>query len=170
MSNGYDLSWAWGIGIIGFAIGIGCGLAIGLLLRGNRRREEELEQEVTAQQRQFDAYRVQVNQHFQTTSELVQKMTDSYRDVYTHLAAGSAALCKDEVAAPSLEFADQPVLDNPAQDVAPDRAAAEDPADTEAAPSREIDDDRENDTVIGDSPHVPRLDSEAPPTPRTPPT
>lgn len=166
MSNGYDLSWAWGIGIIGFAIGIGCGLAIGLLLRGNKRREEQLEQELSAQHRQLDAYRAQVNQHFQTTSELVQKMTDSYRDVYTHLAAGSAALCKDAVAAPSLEFAEQPVLENPAQDITPDGPEAEDPADAERARSPES----ENDGVIGDSPHVPQPDAEEPHAPRTPPT
>jgi uncharacterized membrane-anchored protein YhcB (DUF1043 family) len=158
MESGYDLSWIWGIGLAGFAAGIACGLAISLLLRGNRQRVEELERELAALHQQFDGYRDQVNRHFLTTSELVQKMTDSYRDVYEHLAAGSAALCQNPVATPSLDFTRQPVLDNPAPSPSLDESGAEKSADAETDPLQ----DAENDTVMGDAPYVPRLETEEP--------
>jgi uncharacterized membrane-anchored protein YhcB (DUF1043 family) len=158
MESGYDLSWIWGIGLAGFAAGIACGLAISLLLRGNRQRVEELERELAALHQQFDGYRDQVNRHFLTTSELVQKMTDSYRDVYEHLAAGSAALCQNPVATPSLDFTRQPVLENPAPSPSLDESGAEKSADAETDPLQ----DAESDTVMGDAPYVPRLETEEP--------
>ena len=94
MDSGLGMSWLWGIGLASFAAGVACGLGIGFLLRGSRERIAELEQELTDLQSHFDGYREQVNRHFLTTSELVQKMTDSYRDVYEHLATGSEKLCR----------------------------------------------------------------------------
>jgi uncharacterized membrane-anchored protein YhcB (DUF1043 family) len=164
MDSGYDLSWVWGIGLAGFAAGIACGLAIGLLLRGNRRRVEELEQELAGLHQQFDGYREEVNRHFLTTSELVQKMTDSYRGVYEHLAAGSAALCQNPVTTPNLDFTRHPLLENPPQTSSLNETGAEKSADAETDPLQ----DAESDTLMGDAPYVPRLETEEPVSPRTP--
>jgi uncharacterized membrane-anchored protein YhcB (DUF1043 family) len=164
MDSGYDLSWAWGIGLAAFAAGIACGLAIGFLLQGNRRRAQELEEELAGLHRQFDSYRDQVNRHFLTTSELVQKMTDSYRDVYEHLAAGSAALCQTPVTTPNLDFTRHPVLENPPQTPTPEETGTEKSADAETDPLQ----DSESDTLMGDAPYVPRLETEDPVNRRTP--
>ena len=164
MDSGFDLSWVWGIGIAGFAFGLACGLAAGYLMRGNRQRVEELEEELSGLRRQFDGYREQVNQHFLTTSELVQKMTDSYRDVYEHLAAGSEKLCRAPVDAPSLDFTRQPVLESDAQTPAPEEPGAQEFSDAETDPLR----DNENDSCMGDAPHVPHLETEQRTSPRTP--
>ena len=49
-------------------------------------------------QRSHAHYRDEVSDHFSTTAELVQQMTDSYKDVYQHLASGAQDLCSTDVA------------------------------------------------------------------------
>jgi uncharacterized membrane-anchored protein YhcB (DUF1043 family) len=161
MGGSFDVSWVWGIGLISFACGIAFGLGISFLVRGDRRRVRELEREFTDLQREFDHYREQVSEHFLTTSELVQKMTDSYRDVYEHLAGGSQVLCQNPVSTPSLDFTQKPVIEtsfeNPSEE------------DSEQTPGQRRTDppeDGESDTCFGDAPHVPSLDSEQPASPR----
>lgn len=155
MGSGFDISWVWAIGLISFAFGIAVGLGISFLVRGNRQRVQELEGELTDLQRQFNHYREQVSDHFLTTSELVQKMTDSYRDVYEHLASGSQALCQNPVNTPSLDFTQQPVLESATKNLSEEG--------DEQAPGRtgtEPPEDNESDTCIGDAPHVPSLEAE----------
>lgn len=154
MDSGLEMSWLWGIGIAGVVIGTACGIGIGLLLRsGHRQRVAELENELAQLQSDFDGYREKVNQHFLTTSELVQKMTDSYRDVYEHLATGSEQLCRSPVSTPSLDFTQQPVLEHPDQEAPAHDSGAGEPGDAETAPME----DDDSDTFLGDAPHVPRL-------------
>ena len=151
MESGMDLSWTWGMGLIGFAFGVACGVGIGYLTLCNSRRSQALQEKCDALQREFDAYRSQVGQHFQRTSQLVQKMTDSYREVYEHLATGSQALCQNPVSTPRLDIPDQPVLESAATS-----QAAEGFSDAETNAPNETDTD--TDDYLGDSPHVPTLD------------
>lgn len=164
MDSGFDSSWSWAIGLIGFAFGLALGSGIGFLLRGGRRRVQELEEELAALERQFNDYRQQVARHFRTTSELVQKMTDSYRDVYEHLASSSQTLCQTELHHPNLDFTRQPVLDTDTQQPAGTHHDQEF-ADAETDPP----DDTGGDTCMGDAPCVPRLDidEQQPASPRT---
>lgn len=164
MESGIGLSWAWGIGLIGFALGVACGVGIGYVTLCNSRRSKLLQEKCDALQREFDAYRGQVGQHFERTSELVQKMTDSYREVYEHLATGSQALCQDPVTTPRLDIPDQPVLESGKADKAADGFSD---AETDGLNDTGTD----TDDYLGDSPHVPTLDlqdEEAAATPRTP--
>lgn len=85
--------------------GIGClavGMVIGYFFAGritnNPAKVTELEQKLQDLQRTHERYRDEVSEHFSTTAELVQQMTDSYRDVYQHLASGAQDLCTGEVA------------------------------------------------------------------------
>ena len=50
-------------------------------------------------QQDLTDYKKEVETHFETTAELVNKMTESYRDVYKHLASGAKTLCADEAKA-----------------------------------------------------------------------
>lgn len=84
---------------------IGClavGIAIGFVLAGRANtvpsNVTELEQKLQDLQRNHAHYRDEVSGHFSTTAELVQQMTDSYKDVYQHLATGAQELCSGEVA------------------------------------------------------------------------
>lgn len=58
----------------------------------------QLEQQIEDLQQTHKAYRENVSTHFNTTAELIQQMTESYKDVYQHLASGAQSLCDHEVA------------------------------------------------------------------------
>ncbi|MFC1774484.1 YhcB family protein [Pseudomonadota bacterium] len=155
MESGFSSSWAWGVGLISFAFGLACGIAGAYFTTGNRQRIRELESELASAQQQFDGYREQVSQHFMKTSDLVQKMTASYRDVYEHLAGGSQALCKDPVSTPQLDIPYQPVLGNDGHDdpAEPNEASENEFADAETDPLQTS----EEDACLGDAPNVPDL-------------
>lgn len=102
----------WLIGISAFAAGIAIGIvSAGKLGRTDPARICELERQLDALQRRHDSYRASVSEHFSTTAELVQNMTESYRDVYQHLAGGAQNLCSEEVAGKMLPGRDQSLFD-----------------------------------------------------------
>ena len=89
--------WLTGIGCL--AIGICLGVIVASRLKNsNPSRVTALEETVEQLQTQHERYREHVGQHFSMTAELVQQMTESYRDVYQHLATGAQELCSGEVA------------------------------------------------------------------------
>ncbi|MDO8273335.1 MAG: DUF1043 family protein [Gammaproteobacteria bacterium] len=81
---------------------LAAGVAIGFVLAGrvntNPARITELEKNLQDLERTHSRYKDEVSEHFSVTAELVQQMTDSYRDVYQHLASGAQDLCTGEVA------------------------------------------------------------------------
>lgn len=160
MESGFSLSWAWGIGLISFAFGLAFGIVGAYLTTGNRQRIEELESRLASTQQKFDSYREQVSQHFLKTSDLVQKMTSSYRDVYEHLASGSQALCEEPVATPQLDIPQQPVLGSESssdQDKRAEPETAENEfTDAETDPLKTSEDD----VCLGDAPNIPDIGSE----------
>lgn len=84
---------------------IGClaiGIVIGFIISGRTKaapsKLTDLEKQLEELQNSHNRYREEVSSHFSMTAELVQQMTDSYRDVYQHLATGAQELCSGEVA------------------------------------------------------------------------
>ena len=55
MESGIGLGWAWGIGLIGFALGVACGVGAAYLTLCNSRRSKVLQEKCDALQREFDA-------------------------------------------------------------------------------------------------------------------
>lgn len=90
------------------------GIAIGFVLAGrttsNPEKISDLEQQLQELQRSHAHYREEVSEHFSTTAELVQQMTDSYKDVYQHLATGAQELCSGEVASKLLPASSEGVF------------------------------------------------------------
>ena len=85
-------------------------------MTGNRRRTQELQDKLQSLQQEFDSYHDQVGQHFLKTSELVQNMTESYRDVYEHLATGSQVPCVRRLSThPVWTFPEHPTLESQPQ-------------------------------------------------------
>jgi len=82
-------------GLLLLIIGAIAGLIIGLLVAafGWKRKDSGNAATVNDLQNELADYKGQVNEHFAKTSQLVGKLTDDYREVYRHLASGSAALC-----------------------------------------------------------------------------
>lgn len=96
---------------------VGClavGIAIGFVLAGrttsNPQKISDLEQQLQDLQRSHARYREEVSEHFSMTAELVQQMTDSYKDVYQHLATGAQELCSGDVASKLLPASSEGVF------------------------------------------------------------
>jgi uncharacterized protein len=125
-----------------FASAVAVGLVIGFVF-GRRsardtRRIRELEAhleslekdrehtraELAATRDAFEAYRGSVAEHFSGTSDLLRDLTERYRRVYTHLAAGAQSLCPQDFAGLAKGFAAETL------------AAGEDPAEEAPAPER----------------------------------
>lgn len=85
--------------LLGGAIGVVAGWYLAMNTRGDNKRklildlETQLEQ---ASQSRAD-YEAEVAEHFSETADLLHKLTDDYRAVYTHLAEGAQQLCGDQV-------------------------------------------------------------------------
>jgi uncharacterized membrane-anchored protein YhcB (DUF1043 family) len=74
-------------------------VALGMLLGGGlvtllskRPSKTALQQKLDIVQTEFEAHKETVNDHFVTTSELVNELTESYVKVYKHLSDGAAQL------------------------------------------------------------------------------
>jgi len=110
--------------IIGGAIGGIAGFYLAFNTRSDNKRKVimDLENQIDrAKQDQAD-YEAEVSDHFSQTAELLRKLTDDYRAVYTHLADGAEQLCGDRVSiseaaltAPATDSTDKPHLVEVAQ-------------------------------------------------------
>jgi len=79
------------------AMGVIVGAIIGFLIarfNGSSNSESEL----VAAREALDQYRADVADHFKRSSGLIAEMTNSYRNVYQHMADGAQQLCSAEVA------------------------------------------------------------------------
>ncbi len=158
MVSGIGSNWVWVAGLIVFALGVASGTGFTYLMTVNtRRRTIELQEKLNQLQQELDIYRDQVGQHFRKTSELVQAMTDSYRNVYEHLAKGSEVLCQDPVSTPRLDFPQRSKPDSEAETTSP--APDTDITDTFSDAETDSMDELDADAILGDTPRVPNLDS-----------
>ncbi|MDA9942748.1 YhcB family protein [Luminiphilus sp.] len=85
--------------IIGGAIGSLIGWYAALASRGDNKRKIilELESQLDQAQQNKADYEAEVTEHFSRTADLLNKLTDDYRSVYTHLANGADQLCGDQI-------------------------------------------------------------------------
>jgi len=88
--------WLMGIACLAFGVVIGVGFAG--KLNASPSRIQDLENRIQQLNDTHSEYREGVSEHFGMTAELIQHMTESYREVYQHLAMGAQELCSTEVA------------------------------------------------------------------------
>lgn len=82
--------WMWLI-----AAGVGgavLGYFVGRLGSAGVKKSLQLDQELRETRQELDRYRNSVVEHFTTTAQLVNKLTEDYRAVYQHLARGAQEL------------------------------------------------------------------------------
>ena len=146
----------WVFGILVFAIGLVLGCMATYLALARYGRTRELQEELNQLKDHFTDYRDQVTRHFMRTSELVQEMTRSYRDVYEHLANGAQHLCGDENDINLLEASGNDQL----TDAGRDATAGHDdqPA---GATSDYLVEEVDPQDPLGDTPHISDLDIKA---------
>ena len=88
------------------------GIILGLILARVMRRAApgKTQRQLDELQERFDSYQSEVVTHFNTTANLVKKLTQNYQDVQQHLSQGAERLALDEVARERLlaSLIDQP--------------------------------------------------------------
>lgn len=88
----------WLVAIGCLAIGVVVGVVIASRISSSPSRVRELETQIRKLKESHTEYKDSVSDHFGMTAELIQHMTESYREVYQHLASGAQDLCSNEVA------------------------------------------------------------------------
>lgn len=117
----------WMIALLGFAGGIGFGALIYHFTRSDSgSKSKALQGRIDEVERSHQQYQDDVAKHFVHTAELVNRLTESYRDVHAHLADGAQSLCANNEA---LQQQLESSLANRlmTQDGAPEDAEAEKP-------------------------------------------
>ena len=87
----------WVIGLITFVIGLVAGAVIYKFLKSDEAKVKMLEEQLEALEREHETYKDNVHSHFNNTASLLNNLTDSYRDVYRHIAAGAQSLCPEYI-------------------------------------------------------------------------
>lgn len=88
----------WLVAVGCLAVGIVIGVVFASRMNTSPSRVQELENQIRSLKESHGEYRDNVSDHFSMTAELVQHMTESYREVYQHLAVGAQDLCPTDVA------------------------------------------------------------------------
>ena len=81
------------------AITLVAGIAIGFLIArlAPNAAPSRTQRQLDEMQERFDAYQSEVVSHFNTTANMVKKLTQSYQDVQEHLSDGANRLALDEL-------------------------------------------------------------------------
>ncbi|HEY5718274.1 MAG TPA: DUF1043 family protein [Motiliproteus sp.] len=105
-----DISTLWMIALIAVLVGVVIGLIMARMKERSSGRDA-LQTELDEVRSELQTYKQNVGVHFAQTAELVNRLTDSYRDVHQHLSQSAQKLCDDKVLVASLMAQEQrPVL------------------------------------------------------------
>ena len=88
----YTLNTLIVIAIATFAVGIILGILINSKRNASKQSQQELEVHLSELKQQQEYYQNEVTSHFTQTAELLDQLTNSYRDVHNHLAKGAQIL------------------------------------------------------------------------------
>jgi len=94
----------WLVVSIAVAVGIAVG-AVGFWLIANPEKDggAKSRKELAELNNKVEQQQLQINEHFVTTADLVNKLTLTYKEVYDHLAQGAQTLCDADAATQVLE-------------------------------------------------------------------
>ena len=102
----------WLVAIAALAVGVVIGVVFASRLNTSPSRVHELENQIRSLKENHIEYKDSVSDHFSMTAELVQHMTESYKEVYQHLATGAQDLCSIEVASKLLPASTDAAFDS----------------------------------------------------------
>ena len=91
------------IALASLAVGLVIGTIVGRTLSGATKQRRTLTEELRQKDDELKTYQHKVTEHFITTSELVNNLTHSYKEVHQHLAASAMTLTNPEISNKLLE-------------------------------------------------------------------
>jgi len=91
----YSLTVLAALAVACLITGLLLGMLIGQRSSKDSQRYREVERKLDQVMQEKKAYEDQVVEHFGDTARLLNTLTESYKNVHTHLADGAAALCQD---------------------------------------------------------------------------
>jgi uncharacterized membrane-anchored protein YhcB (DUF1043 family) len=77
-------------------VGLGLGVLLGQRLSPQGQKNRDLESKLDQALQDKKAYEDEVVEHFSSTAVLLNTLTESYRDVHSHLAEGANTLCQGQ--------------------------------------------------------------------------
>jgi len=84
----------WLLYVLVFAIGVAAGYFL-QFYRNSDNRVRELENHLKSLQGKYESYQETVTTHFSQSAQLVNNLTNAYREVHEHLQTGANELCAD---------------------------------------------------------------------------
>jgi len=87
----------WLIGLISFAVGLLVGAVVYKQFRSDEAKVKLLEEQLATLEREHESYKDNVHAHFNNSARLLNNLTESYRDVYRHMATGAQSLCPEYI-------------------------------------------------------------------------
>ncbi|MDX9699687.1 MAG: DUF1043 family protein, partial [Rhodocyclaceae bacterium] len=82
-----EQTW-WVVAVVAVVVAAVIGFFIGRVTAGGRERIEALEKELAGNKAQIEAYRKEVEAHFDRTASLFVDMAGSYKSLFEHLSSG----------------------------------------------------------------------------------
>ncbi|QIW15631.1 hypothetical protein A4G20_04440 [Pasteurellaceae bacterium RH1A] len=98
----------WIIAAIAFIIGLFAGYIVLRATKGSVQKQLQLEADLKATKAKVEEQKVQLEQHFSQSADLLATLAADYKKLYTHLAKSSEQLLPD--AAKQIEFFKQEQL------------------------------------------------------------
>ncbi|GAA5523955.1 hypothetical protein Maes01_00504 [Microbulbifer aestuariivivens] len=90
------------VGILGVALGTLLAF-LAVRTRSGEHNSQELEARLHEANKKLEDFQLQVNEHFDQTSQLVQNLTESYREVHEYLANSAMRLSSQDIGRQMLE-------------------------------------------------------------------
>ncbi|MES2625563.1 MAG: DUF1043 family protein [Pseudomonadota bacterium] len=87
----------WLVGICCFFGGAALGAVLFKIFRSDEVRIDALEQQLQSLTNEHENYKNNVHAHFSSSAQLLNRLTESYKDVYVHMADGARSLCPDYI-------------------------------------------------------------------------
>lgn len=120
---------SWIIGFISFLIGAAAGALLFRAFRSDEAKVLTLELKLQKLSEEHENYKNNVHSHFSNTAKLFNDMTESYRNVYLHMANGAQTLCPDYISSQLALSGDAKALLNREDNEADSKAAVTPPLD-----------------------------------------
>lgn len=89
----YSATAFWTVAACSLLVGTLAGWLVRRVFDPTEQRARELERRLAEADAALAHYRLEVTRHFRGTAERVNRLTEDYRELHTHLAAGAIELC-----------------------------------------------------------------------------